>query len=241
MTDGNENRSFRWYIDRFRRSGHWAVSLARDILWLVVVVGGIALVLYLVCGTWPAVVTIESESMVPNMNVGDLVVVVQKDRYGDFQTWAEGKVSGYRKFNDYGDVIVYRPNGISGTVIPVPFIASSPHPIIHRAMMWIEAKDISGNMSAYYTPHAGYVTKGDHNKNIDQLAVYPVIGLIEPVKEEWVVGKALFTIPLVGYLPLNIVWVMAFILVLLGLHEIYLRSREKEKSASTKKTGKKKR
>jgi hypothetical protein len=34
---------------------------------------------------------------------------------------------------------------------------------------------------------------------------------------------------------------MAFILILLGLHEIYLRSREKEKSASTKKTGKKKR
>jgi signal peptidase len=241
MEEGKEDRSVRRYIHQFRTSDHWAVSLARDILWLVAVVGSIALVLYLICGTWPAVVTIESESMVPNMNVGDLVVVVQKERYGDFQTWAEGKVSGVRKFNDYGDVIVYRPNGRSGSVIPVPFVSSSPHPIIHRAMMWIEAKDISGNMSAYYTPHAGYITKGDHNKNIDQLAVYPDLGLIEPVKEEWVIGKALFTIPLVGYLPLHIVWVIAVVLILMGLHELYLRSREKEKRSPQKKPGKKRR
>jgi signal peptidase len=241
MADGNKNRSLRDYISQFRTSGHWAVSLARDILWVVAVVGGIALALYLICGAWPAVVTIESESMVPNMNVGDLVVVVQKDRYGDFQTWTEGKGTGYRKFNDYGDVIVYRPNGVSGSIIPVPLIASSPHPIIHRAMMWIEAKDITINISSFYTPHAGYITKGDHNKNIDQVAVYPDIGLIEPVKEEWVIGKALFTIPLIGYLPLHIVWVMAIIFVLMGLHELYLRSREKETNASMKKTGKKKR
>ena len=191
MADGNKNRSLRDYISQFRTSGHWAVSLARDILWVVAVVGGIALALYLICGAWPAVVTIESESMVPNMNVGDLVVVVQKDRYGDFQTWTEGKGTGYRKFNDYGDVIVYRPNGVSGSIIPVPLIASSPHPIIHRAMMWIEAKDITINISSFYTPHAGYITKGDHNKNIDQVAVYPDIGLIEPVKEEWVIGKCI--------------------------------------------------
>ena len=241
MADGREDRSLRSYIDQFRTSGHWAVSLARDILWLVAVVGGIALALYLVCGTWPAVVTIESESMVPNMNVGDLVVVVEKDRYGDFQTWVEGKGTGYMKFNDYGDVIVYRPNGVSASTLPVPLISTAPHPIIHRAMMWIEAKDIEKNLSAYYTPHAGYITKGDHNRNIDQVAVYPDIGLIEPVKEEWVVGKALFTVPLIGYLPLHIVWVTAIILVLMGLHEIYLRSREQGKNASGKKTGKKKR
>jgi signal peptidase len=107
--------------------------------------------------------------------------------------------------------------------------------------MWIEAKDIAINISSFYTPHAGYITKGDHNKNIDQVAVYPDIGLIEPVKEEWVIGKALFTIPLIGYLPLHIVWVMAIIFVLMGLHELYLRSREKETNASMKKTGKKKR
>ncbi|HOS67931.1 MAG TPA: S26 family signal peptidase, partial [Methanoculleus sp.] len=57
----------------FRESDNRVVSLARDLLWVVVVVGGIALALYLFAGTWPAVVTIESESMVPHMNVGDLV------------------------------------------------------------------------------------------------------------------------------------------------------------------------
>src|SRR5690554_3616202 len=108
----------------FRESEHPAVSLARDLLWVVAVVGGIALALYLIAGTWPAVVTIESESMVPNMNVGDLVLVVQKDRYGEFQTWVEGSQSGYVSFGDYGDVIVYRPNG-----------ATHVHPIIHRAIV----------------------------------------------------------------------------------------------------------
>ncbi|HOI14555.1 MAG TPA: S26 family signal peptidase, partial [Methanoculleus sp.] len=55
-------------LTAFRESDHPVISLARDLLWVVAVVGGIALLLYLFAGTWPAVVTIESESMVPNMN-----------------------------------------------------------------------------------------------------------------------------------------------------------------------------
>src|SRR5512138_1465966 len=116
----------------FRESDHPGVSLVRDILWVVVVVGGIALALYLFAGTWPAVVTIESESMVPNMNVGDLVLVVAADRYGNLTTSEEGALTGYGKFNTYnnsagepvwGDVIIYRPNG-----------NTQFHPIIHRAL-----------------------------------------------------------------------------------------------------------
>ena len=113
MTDKEKTRDIRTLINQFRISDHWAVSLARDLIWVVAVVGCIAIALFLICGTWPAVVTIESESMVPNMNVGDLVVVVQKDRFGDLQTWDDGKVSGYKKFGDYGDVIIYRPNGLT--------------------------------------------------------------------------------------------------------------------------------
>ena len=78
MTDNNEKQDIRTLVAQFRESDYWAVSLARDMLWVVTVVGGVALALFLICGTWPAVVTIESESMVPHMNVGDLVVVVQK-------------------------------------------------------------------------------------------------------------------------------------------------------------------
>ncbi len=96
MADNDKSRDIRTLINQFRTSDHWAVSLARDLLWVVGVVGCIAIALFLICGTWPAVVTIESGSMIPHMNVGDLVVVVQKDRFGDLQTWDDGVKSGYR-------------------------------------------------------------------------------------------------------------------------------------------------
>ena len=89
--------------------------------------------------------------------------------------------------------------------------------------------------------HAGYITKGDNNIASDQGSTIAGLGTLEPVKDEWVIGKALFAVPLVGYLPLHIGWVMAIILVLMGLHEIYLRSREPGKNTPIKKTGKKKR
>ena len=76
MAEKEPSRDIRTMIHEFRTSEHWAVSLARDILWVAAVVGCIALALYLICGTWPAVVTVESGSMEPHMNIGDLVVVV---------------------------------------------------------------------------------------------------------------------------------------------------------------------
>jgi signal peptidase len=296
-------------IDQFRTSDHWAVSLARDILWVVCVVGGIALALYLICGTWPAVVTIESGSMIPHMNIGDLVVVVEKDRFGNLQTWDEGKASGYMKFGDYGDVIIYRPNGYTdfwAQVGLLPF--SGQHPIIHRAMTWTEAgrpvpqyfnvykgsvtpaiylplttagtapngytilaagnateagnftastHDISITSAAFgnfvipsryvdgksgyvremndTSDHGGYITKGDNNPTSDQGSLfYKNTGKIEPVKREWVVGKALFAIPYVGLLPLNIVPVIVIVLILMGLHELYLRRKEEQEAGDAK-------
>ncbi len=300
MTDKEESRDIRALLERFRTSEHWAASLARDIIWVVAVVGGIALALYLICGAWPAVVTIESESMVPHMNVGDLVVVVEKDRFGDLQTWDMGKGTGYRKFGDYGDVIIYRPNGIVdlwSSVGLLPF--SKQHPIIHRAMTWVGEGQpeplyinpyrgqvtpteyvplvtsnvtVSGYMVLYtgnvppssnitpetsdlimqisssryvipsvyivpgsgylrpvapVTSHEGYITKGDNNVASDQgfLSV-PGAGTVEPVRKEWVVGKALFTVPLVGLLPLHITEIVIVMLFAMLLYEWYLRRRE---------------
>jgi signal peptidase len=140
MADNAPPHDLKTLVTQFRTSDHWAVALARDLLWVVGVVGSIAILLYLICGTWPAVVTIESGSMIPNMNIGDLVVVVQKDRFGEFQTWDDGVVSGYKKFSDYGDVIIYRPNGITDMWASVGLLPlSKQHPIIHRAMTWTEA------------------------------------------------------------------------------------------------------
>ncbi|KUG20510.1 signal peptidase i [hydrocarbon metagenome] len=201
-------------LHELRTSSHPGVALLRDVLWVVGVVGGIALALFLIAGTWPAVVTIESESMVPNMNVGDLVLVVQKDRYGEFQTWVEGSQSGYVSFGDYGDVIVYRPNG-----------ATHVHPIIHRAIVRVDADEVD---PFFENPHAGYITKGDNNPVIDQGTYYGSVGVIEPVREEWIVGKALISVPLIGYLPLNIVPVAVFVIIVIIVHELFISRRQDE-------------
>jgi signal peptidase len=235
MADNDNKRDIRTLVSQFRTSDHWAVSLARDLLWIVAVVGGIALALFLICGTWPAVVTIESQSMVPHMNVGDLVVVVQKDRYGSFETWVDGNASGTLKFQDYGDVIIYKPNGIT-----------TVHPIIHRAIQYVEPGSVTEMKGKklpinYTASHSGYITWGDNNRYPDQLSNYPGIGQIEPVKNEWIVGKALFTVPVVGYLPLHIVEVTIVIVGIMVIHELYLRSRQDKPGKQPKKSGKKQR
>ena len=246
MADNDNKRDIRTRVSQFRKSDHWAVSLARDLLWIVAVVGGIALALFLISGTWPAVVTIESQSMDPHMKIGDLVVVVQKDRYGELQTRVQGNTTGYKKFEDYGDVIIYQPNGAKNPVVPIPFLSSGVHPIIHRAIQHVDdapVTEIKGIklLGNYTPPHAGYITWGDNNKNFDQNAFYPGLGVIEPVKDEWIIGKALFTIPLVGYLPLHIVEVTIIIIVLMILHELYLHSREDKTKKPEKKNRKKQR
>lgn len=313
MAGEREQTGIRARIEQFRTSEHWAVSFARDILWLVGVVGGIALALYLICGTWPAIVTIESESMVPHMNVGDLVVVVQKDRYGEFQTWDSGRKTTTTRFGDYGDVLIYQPNGANNPIVPIPLISSGVHPIIHRAMIlavpgvpvpsyinpyrgqrtpseylplsastatvegysvlytgsWNGSETIVPGKkdlyiqtpdgryvlpAAFITPgagyvwahgepcaHGGYITKGDNNIASDQGSAIAGLGTLEPVKEEWVIGKALFAIPLVGLLPLHIFEVIIVIIAIMVIHELYLRRKEKGPEPPQKKSGKKKR
>jgi len=210
-----ENKSLRGTLDSFLKSDDPVRGTIRDILWVVVVVGVIAAGLYLFSGTWPAVVAVESESMVPNMNVGDLIFVVEEDRFGDLQTWKDGVLTGYGKFNGmpdlqgrtvYGDVIIYKPNG-----------DESVHPIIHRAVELYE-----GNTSS------GYITKGDNNQIADQLSGISGIGHIMPVKKEWIVGKALFSVPFIGYAPLHIVEFAIILILIMVVHELYIRSDRRE-------------
>ena len=219
----------------FRESEHPAVAFAREIIWVIAVVGGIALFLYLVSGTWPAVVAVESESMLPNMHVNDLVFVVEKDRFGYLQTTETAKNTGFMKFGDYGDVIIYKPNG-----------ASAIHPIIHRALAYHNASWYASDSSfpRYQDPHDGYLTQGDNNLRPDQQSYYPGIGYIEPVKDEWIVGKALFSVPLLGYPTLHYPEFAAAVIILLVLHEVWAsRSEvgEEEKKRRKKQEGKKRR
>lgn len=291
MADPKKKAEDTGLIDTLRTSENPGIAFAREILWVVAVVAGIALVLYLASGTWPAVVTIESESMVPHMNVGDLVFVVGADRYGKLQTWENGRDTGYAKFGDYGDVLIYSPNGAQGSLIPG--LGGGVHPIIHRAMgttsegtgipvyyyfytgrsspsrylpvtvydnTWlledgtIVARIENGIIvpdrdnitpedgyiitSDKLSKNGGYLTKGDNNVRSDQGSYLSrmELGVIQPVKPEWVVGKALFSIPLLGYIPLNIIPVAIILIVMMVLWEYYQRGK---KGGSGKKQPKK--
>jgi signal peptidase len=223
-----EKKSKKKQSDTAKTSENTALVYAREIAYVLGTVALVVIVLYLICGTWPAIVTIESRSMVPNMNVGDLVLVVAPDRFGKLQSYAEGEQSGHEKFNLPGDVIIFRPNGDTHL-----------HPIIHRALFWTEEGEkhvfspTTGTTEkiAYTAPNAGYITKGDHNPIEDQVGWedYRNLGSpIHPIKKEWIIGKAYVKIPYVGYLPLHIWQVIAILVVLTFVHELYLRSKTDE-------------
>lgn len=221
-------------LERLRDPDDRWAGIVRDLIWVVGVVGLIALALFLVSGTWPAVVAIESGSMVPNMNVGDLVLVVSADRYGNLTTSEEGALTGYGRFNTqpnsagepvWGDVIVYQPNGITNV-----------HPIIHRTLEYVNESEASARFGVN---HSGYVTKGDHNDVVDQEPRHGLsgVGYIQPVRDEWIIGKALFAVPLVGHLPLNLPLVAAVVIGLMLLFELWSwwRRREPEPESSRSK------
>ena len=239
MAAKSEKKPIATKISEFWKSEEQIPSAVREIASVLVTVGIIVAILFLVCGTWPAIVTIESESMVPHMNVGDLVLVVAGDRLGPLQSMVEGEVSGYQKFSMPGDVIIYHPNG--DTVL---------HPIIHRALYWVEAgptnityREMNKEThqietKQYIAPHAGYITKGDNNPVIDQTGFgdnYRGTGSpIQPVKKEWIVGKSVYAVPLVGYLPLNIGPVIVIVIVLMIVQELYTRRKSESKPAKKK-------
>ncbi|MCX8207090.1 MAG: S26 family signal peptidase [Methanothrix sp.] len=151
-------------------------SFVKDIIFVVVVVGGVSLVSQALLGLWTPMVAVESGSMVPNMNIGDIIIVQGISRT-DVVTWEEGEAKGYRSFNNPGDVILYRPYGKEklGVLDIIPSIlgigsgGDKATPIIHRAMRWVEKGEPmwEGGPPA---PFAGYITKGDHNEVIDQMA-----------------------------------------------------------------------
>ena len=103
------------------------------------VVALVLLAMYAYTGQWPPLVVIESDSMmhgdenhshIGTIDTGDLVLVQKVDSIADVVTYTEGYVSGHRTYGDYGDVIVYEPDGSE--------IAT---PIIHRAMIYLEVND----------------------------------------------------------------------------------------------------
>jgi len=155
---------------------------------------------FLISGVWPPFVSVISDSMEPNMTRGDMVFIVQNDRFTE-----QGSIDGISvesQENKKGDVIVYYPNG-----------NNSKTPVIHRAVMhveeeenWVERADSRylNTDSCTFTancpaPHSGFITLGDANSRYDQGA-----DLSAPVKSEWIVGKSQFKIPFLGWIRVGL-------------------------------------
>lgn len=171
----------------------------------VLVVG---VLLFAVSGVWPPLVAIESPSMDPHIKKGDLVFVMEEQRFPG-ENARHGVVTatrgnGYTKFHRQGDVIVYAPDGNGQRT-----------PIIHRAMLWVDhgenwydradpddlgGADSCAELNNCPAPHAGFITKGDNNGRYDQVGSNPIS---DPVKPGWVVGTAEMRVPFLGEVRLQ--------------------------------------
>ena len=131
-------------------------------------------------------VAVESGSMEPHINRGD-VVIIQSYDWTDIVTYNEGLQSDYESFDYSGDVILYYKYGDTKVT-----------PIIHRAMYRVDTGDPMWT-NGPPAPHAGYITKGDNKVTNTQVDQATGISKLQPVKEEWVIGVARWRIPLIGY------------------------------------------
>lgn len=192
-----------WRTDRL------SIAVVRELLISVVIVLLIAGILFGISGVWPPLVAVESDSMEDQIMTGDMVFVVEADRFSDGDAIGEtgvvpadvGTEAGYERFDRPGDVIIFAPNGDADET-----------PIIHRAHYWVEEgedwtdranADRLGNadgcddIAHCPAPHDGFITHGDNNAFYDQ-----VQDDAAPVKDEWVVARAHLRIPLLGRIRL---------------------------------------
>ena len=146
-----------------KKSTSGILGLVRDIAVSAAIVTIILASLYGYTGVWPPMVVIESSSMMhgPDSQVGvidtgDLTLVKAIHDRHDVVTFVEAKNpkdphNGFQTYGEYGNVIVYRKNGLTET------------PVIHRAIAWIEfnrtASDIQQRIFLGDIPDAGVYAK----------------------------------------------------------------------------------
>jgi len=218
------------------------LGLMRDVGIAILVVVLVIGLIFAYTRVWPPLVVIESSSMshhpdessVGVIDAGDLVLVKKVTERSDIITWAEGEQSGYMKYGDYGDVIVYRKNGYDGAT-----------PVIHRAIVWLDFNatwkysydapalglynvtdeiklenvgykeldvtiDVAAILDSFARsgeyPHSGFITMGDKNvPAYDQKWMsHPQGNGLKPIKVSWVVGKARGEIPWFGAIKLYV-------------------------------------
>ena len=219
-------RDIKNYFLNFLRSDNEKISIIRDILVAFLVVFILLMILWSYTGQWfgAPMVAIESGSMmhlneefgrVGYIDAGDMVFLVKVNEKNDILTRgsylggekAKG-LGGLQTYGDYGDVIIYKKYG-----------RTDEDQIIHRAICWIEYYNNTYSVKEYgiekensitiselglnnYRPsHSGFITQGDNpitNDRCDQAG-----GICsEPIKPEWITGKARFELPWIGTINL---------------------------------------
>jgi len=169
----------------------------------------VGVLLFTVSGVWPPLVAIESPSMDPHIEKGDLVFVMEEERFAGpndrHGVVPAADADGYTKFQQPGDVIVFEPDG-----------SDRRTPIIHRAMFYVEegenwysranpeyiggADNCEELANCGENNSGGFITKGDNNEQYDQVGSTPIS---EPVDSDWVIGTAEYRVPLLGEIRLG--------------------------------------
>jgi signal peptidase I len=134
-----------WQLRGPKRPVYWR---ARDTWWFEPVVA-LAILLLLVVSlyaytqNWPPVYVIESSSMQHGtndelglINTGDLVLA-QKIDSSQVVPYMEGLQTGYTTYGEYGDVLLYYPNG-----------DTTATPIIHRAILYLDWNALNNTYNA---------------------------------------------------------------------------------------------
>ena len=221
------------------------LSLSKDVVSAFLVVGLVFVFGFLYTSNWPPMVVIESGSMqhddntdypeppyhhIGTIDTGDLVLVKEVDEE-DIVTYLEGKKIGYKKYDDYGDVIIYYKNNLRDH----NGVATTP--VIHRVMCWVDVLEngtyyiretgeyfeddlVIGEIGADFAKHgegdshgrpdlkrSGYLTKGDskYNPSADQKSHLDSSGArVEPVILDEIIGKAKGELPWFGLIKLRV-------------------------------------
>ncbi|MBB6647294.1 S26 family signal peptidase [Halobellus ruber] len=200
------------FLTRFRTARSGPLLFIRETLYSVIGVLAVGLLLFAVSGVWPPMVAVESGSMEPEMQRGDLIFVTEPERFtpdyarGGIVTVEVGTDEGYRSFGGNGSVIIYDPPDRVGS------------PIIHRAHFHVEEgenwydranpaylnADDCESLSNCPAPHDGFITKGDANARYDQAS-----NIAGPVRPDWIRGTARLRIPYLGYVRLELAGLVA--------------------------------
>ena len=129
----------RWFF-REKTPVYWRArdSLYFEPLVAVAIIAILLVGLYAYTQNWPPIYVVESQSMQHGdtdilgvINTGDLVLA-QRVPTSSITPYVSGLQTGYSTYGEFGDVLLYQPNG------------AGPTPIIHRAILFLEWNPANG-------------------------------------------------------------------------------------------------